>query len=158
MLDEVDSISAVSGGGVMAAYYAYYAYYADDAYYALYALYGDRLFADFTQRFLHRDVEAEFTRRLFNPAHWPRLWSPFSGRSNLLADIFDEVLFDGATFANLSKRPGRPYLTISATDRAAGTRFEFAQEQFDMMCADLGRYSVVRAVAASAAVTTSSSQ
>ena len=64
LLDEVDFISAVSGGSVKAAYYAYYAYD---------ALYGDQLFADFTQRFLHRDVEAEFTRRLFNPAHWPRL-------------------------------------------------------------------------------------
>ena len=59
MLDEVDSISAVSGGSVTAAYYA---------------LNGDRLFADFTQRFLHRDIEADFTRRLSNAAHWPRLW------------------------------------------------------------------------------------
>jgi len=62
------------------------------------------------------------------------------------------VLFDGATFVDLSKGPGRPYLTISATDTAAATCFEFVQEQFDMMCADLGRYSVTRAVAASAAV------
>jgi NTE family protein len=137
LLDEVDSISAVSGGSVTAAYYA---------------LYGDRLFADFTQRFLHRDIEADFTRRLFNPAHWPRLWSPFSGRSDLLADIFDEVLFEGATFGDLSKGPGRAYLTLSATDMAAGTRFEFVQEQFDLMCADLARFSIARAVAASAAV------
>jgi NTE family protein len=137
LLDEVDSISAVSGGSVTAAYYT---------------LYGDRLFTDFTQRFLHRDVETDFTRRLFNPAHWPTLWSALSGRSDLLADIFDEVLFDGATFADISKGPGRPYLTLSATDMAAGTRFEFVQEQFDLVCADLGRYSVARAVAASAAV------
>lgn len=137
LIDEVDSISAVSGGSVTAAYYA---------------LHGDRLFADFTQRFLHRDIEADFARSLFNPAHWPRLWSPYSGRSDLLADIFDEVLFDGATFADLSKGPGRPYLTLSATDMAAGTRFEFVQEQFDLICANLGRYSVARAVAASAAV------
>lgn len=137
LLDEVDSISAVSGGSVTAAYYA---------------LYGDRLFADFTQRFLHRDIEADFTRRLFNPAHWPRLWSPFSGRSDLMADIFDEVLFEGATFGDLAKGPGRAYLTLSATDMAAGTRFEFVQEQFDLMCADLARFSIARAVAASAAV------
>ncbi len=137
LLDEVDSISAVSGGSVTAAYYA---------------LYGDRLFADFTQRFLHRDIEADFTRRLFNPAHWPRLWSPYSGRSDLLADIFDELLFEGATFGDLAKGPGRAFLTLSATDMAAGTRFEFVQEQFDLMCADLGRFSIARAVAASAAV------
>lgn len=137
LLDEVDSISAVSGGSVTAAYYA---------------LFGDRVFADFKQRFLHRDIEADFTRRLVNPAHWLRLWSPFSGRSDLLADIFDELLFEGATFGDLARGPGRPYLTLSATDMAAGTRFEFVQEQFDLMCADLARFSIARAVAASAAV------
>jgi NTE family protein len=137
LLDEVDSISAVSGGSVTAAYYA---------------LHGDRVFTDFTPRFLLRDVEADFTRRLLNPVHWPRLWSPFSGRSDLMADIFDELLFDGATFADLAKAPGRAFLTLSATDMAAGTRFEFVQEQFDLMCADLARYPIARAVAASAAV------
>lgn len=35
---------------------------------------------------------------------------------------------------------------------AAGTRFEFVQEQFDLTCADLGRYAIACAVAASAAV------
>ena len=57
----------------------------------------------------------------------------------------------------MSKGLGRPYLTLSATDVAAGTRFEFVQEQFDMMCAELGQYSVARAVAVSASVTTLSS-
>lgn len=72
------------------------------------ALYGNRLFADFTQRFLHRGIEADFTRSMFNPAHWPRLRPPCSGRSDLLADTFDEVLFDGATFADLSRGPAAP--------------------------------------------------
>ena len=35
---------------------------------------------------------------------------------------------------------------------AAGARFEFVQEQFDLMCADLARFSIARAVAVSAAV------
>lgn len=137
LLDEVDSISAVSGGSVTAAYYA---------------LHGDRLFTDFAPRFLHHDVEGDFTRRLFNPVHWPRLWSPYTGRSDLMADIFDELLFKGATFSDLTQPPGRAFLTLSATDMAAGTRFEFVQEQFDLMCADLGRFPIARAVAASAAV------
>lgn len=137
LLDEVDAISAVSGGSVTAAYYA---------------LHGDRLFQDFGERFLHRDIEADFLRRMLNPVHWPRLWSPFSGRSDLLADVFDELLFKGATFADLGKSPGRPFVTVSATDMAAGTRFEFVQEQFDLICADLSRLSIARAVAASAAV------
>jgi NTE family protein len=137
LLDEVDALSAVSGGSVTAAYYA---------------LHGDRLFQDFGERFLHRDIEADFLRRMLNPVHWPRLWSPFSGRSDPLGDLFDELLFEGATFADLNKASGRPFVTLSATDMAAGTRFEFVREQFDLMCADLGRFSIARAVAASAAV------
>jgi hypothetical protein len=93
------------------------------------------LFADFNQRFPHRDIEADFTRRLFNTTHWPRQRSPFSGRSDLLADSFDELLFEGITFGDPAKGPGRGYLTLSGTDVAAGTRFEFEQEQFEMMCA-----------------------
>jgi NTE family protein len=138
LLDEVDLISAVSGGSVTAGYYA---------------LAGERMFDDFPQRFLHRDIEADFLWRMFNPVHWPTLWSAHSGRSDLLAEILDEQLFNGATFADLTARgPGRAYVTLSATDMVTGTRFEFVQEQFDLLCADLGSYSIARAVAASAAV------
>lgn len=137
LLDEVDTISAVSGGSVTAAYYA---------------LHGDRLFDDFPRRFLHQDVQAMFTRRLLNPLHWPTLWSPFTGRSDLLSDIFDELLFGGATYADLLQGPARPFVTLSATDMVTGTRFEFVQEQFDLMCIDLSRLRIARAVAASAAV------
>jgi NTE family protein len=137
LLDEVDSISAVSGGSVPAAYYA---------------LHGDRLFDDFASKFLHQDVQAMFTRRLLNPASWPTLWSRHTGRSDLLANLFDELLFGGATYADLLQGPARPFLTLSATDMVAGIRFEFVQEQFDLMCADLSRYRVAQAVAASAAV------
>lgn len=137
LLDEVDSISAVSGGSVAAAYYA---------------LHGDRLFDDFAAKFLHQDVEAMFARRLFNPVHWPTLWSSFTGRSDLLADIFDDLLFGGATYGDLLQGSARPFVTLSATDMVAGIRFEFVQEQFDLLCADLSRFRIARAVAASAAV------
>lgn len=138
LLDEVDLISAVSGGSVTAGYYA---------------LAGERMFDDFPQRFLHRDIEADFLWRMFNPLHWPTLWSAHSGRSDLLAEVLDERLFSGATFADLTTQgPGRAYVTLSATDMVTGTRFEFVQEQFDLLCADLDRYSIARAVAASAAV------
>ena len=137
LLDEVDAISAVSGGSVTAAYYA---------------LHGDRLFDDFAPRFLHRNVQAMFARRLLNPLHWPSLWSSFYGRSDLLAEIFDDLLFGGATFGDLLHAPPRPFVTLSATDMTGGIRFEFVQEQFDLLCADLSRFRVARAVAASAAV------
>jgi NTE family protein len=136
LLDEVDLISAVSGGSVTA---------------ATYALRGDAMFADFDTRFLHRDAQGEMARRFFNPAHWSRLLSPTFGRSDLVAEHFDEMLFGGATFANLQARPG-PFVILSATDMAAGTRFEFVQDQFDLMCLDLSSFSLARAVAASSAV------
>lgn len=136
LLDEVDLISAVSGGSVTAAYYG---------------LRGDAIFADFESRFLHREVQGEVARRIVNPAHWPRLLSPTFGRSDLVAEHFDELLFGGATFADLQARPG-PFVILTATDMAAGTRFEFVQEQFDLMCLDLTAFSLARAVAASSAV------
>ncbi len=137
LLDEVDSISAVSGGSVTATYYA---------------LHGDRLFDDFASRFLHQDVEALFVRRLFSPTSWPTLWSSFTGRSDVLADLLDEQLFGGATYGDLLQGPARPFLTLSATDMVTGIRFEFVQEQFDLICADLSGFRLARAVAASAAV------
>jgi NTE family protein len=136
LLDEVDLISAVSGGSVTAAYYA---------------LRGDQIFADFETRFLHREVQGEVARRILNPGHWPRLLSPTFGRSDLVAEHFDDILFGGATFADLQARPG-PFVILSATDMAAGTRFEFVQDQFDLLCVDLSSFSLARAVAASSAV------
>jgi NTE family protein len=136
LLDEVDLISAVSGGSVTAAYYA---------------LHGERIFEDFEARFLHRDAQGEMAQRLLNPTAWPRLGSPAFGRSDLVAEYFDDALFGGATFAALQSRAG-PFVIISATDMAAGTRFEFIQDQFDLICADLSRFPIARAVAASAAV------
>jgi NTE family protein len=136
LLDEVDLISAVSGGSVTAAYFG---------------LRGDAMFADFESRFLHRPVQGEVTRRIVNPVHWARLLSPTFGRSDLVAEHFDEILFGGATFADLQARPG-PFVILSATDMAAGTRFEFVQDQFDLMCVDLSPFPLARAVAASSAV------
>jgi NTE family protein len=137
LLDEVDTISAVSGGSVTAAYYA---------------LHGDRVFQEFVPRFLHQDVQGLFVRRLLNPGNWATLWSDQTGRSDLLAQVFDDLLFDGATYGDLLRGPARPFVTLSATDMVAGIRFEFVQEQFDLLCADLSGFPLARAVAASAAV------
>ena len=52
MLDEVDVITGVSGGSFTA---------------LAYGLYGDKLFADYEQRFLKRDVQGEIVARSFSP-------------------------------------------------------------------------------------------
>ena len=138
LLDEVDVLSAVSGGAVTAAYYS---------------LYGDRLFTDFERRFLDRDVTAALRRRvLLDPRNWLRLASAEFSRGDLYAEYFDRKLFRGATFEDLDRSGRRPLLLINATDIGLASRFEFTQESFDLICTDLARYPLSRAVAASSSV------
>jgi NTE family protein len=77
--------------------------------------------------------------------------SPGFGRSELAEEYYDEILFHGATFADLSARPA-PFAVVGATDVTTGDRFNFSQQMFDIMCADLSRFRLSRAAAASSAV------
>ncbi len=136
MIDHVDVITGVSGGSFTA---------------LAYGLYGDKLFDDYEQRFLKRNVQGELVRRSLNPVNWGYLSSTGWGRSELAADLYDEILFDGATFADLDKKDG-PVIAVSATDLATGSRIMFAPSNFDAMCADLSTFRLSRAAAASSAV------
>ena len=84
LLDEVDVISAVSGGTLPAAYYG---------------LRGERTFEEFPARVLYRNLEADLVKRILSPANWFRLPSGTFGKSDLFAEIYDETVFGGATFA-----------------------------------------------------------
>jgi NTE family protein len=138
LLDEVTTINAVSGGSFTAAYYC---------------LYGDRIFADYEQLFLKRDVQDTLLHRFLSPANCVRLCSPYFGRSDLAAEYYDELLFHGATFGDLAKAgAARPYLVINATNISTFTPLQFTQDQFDLIGSDLSRYPISRAVAASSAV------
>ncbi len=134
LLGEVDCISSVSGGSFAAAYYG---------------LFGGRLFEDFRARFLDRDIQGELARQLLNPVTLARLASPYFSRSDLAAELYDRTIFDHRTFASLTGH--RPFVILNATDLATGSRFEFTQEQFDLLGSDIGPYPVARAVAASSA-------
>lgn len=136
LLDEVDLITSVSGGSFTSAYYA---------------LFGERTFEDFEKRFLKRNVQGQLIQELLNPANWFLLASTFFNRTELAIRYYDSEIFSGATFADL-ERPGAPFLHINATDLAIGGRFTFIQSQFDLLCSDLSRLDVARAVAASSAV------
>jgi predicted acylesterase/phospholipase RssA len=136
LLDEVDVISSVSGGSFTAAYYA---------------LFRDRLFSDFEGDFLRRDVQGALKRQLLLPANWFRLPSPHYDRIDLAARWYDRHVFAGKRFADLVSAGRRPYILLNATDMGAGHRFEFSQDQFDLLCSDLGGYPVARGVAASSA-------
>ncbi len=136
LLSEVDAIAGVSGGSFTA---------------LAYALYGDQLFTEYEPRFLKRDVQGALTRRALNPANWFALGSGLYGRSELAADYYDEILFGGATFADLIDKP-TPATAVTGTDLSTGARFGFSQEHFDLLCSDLGKVRLARAAATSSAV------
>jgi NTE family protein len=136
MLDEVDMITGVSGGSFTA---------------LAYALYGDKLFDIYEQAFLKRNVQGELVGRVLSPINWGSLWSPTWGRSELAAQLYDEILFHGATFADLEKKPG-PLAVVTATDISTGSALAFFQGPFDVICSNLDSVPLSRAAAASSAV------
>jgi len=71
-----------------------------------YGLYGDKLFTEYEQRFLKRDVQGEIIARFFSPPTG-HLWSSHWGRSEMAADLYDEILFNRATFATLASAGAR---------------------------------------------------
>jgi NTE family protein len=132
LLDEVDTISSVSGGSFTAAYYG---------------LYGDGLFDTFEDIFLRYDIEKHLVRQVLNPLHW----FGRKGRTQRAIEYYQKKIFHGATYADMIK-PGRPLIVINSSDLAYGVRFSFIQEYFDLLCSDLLSYPVANAVTASSAV------
>jgi NTE family protein len=137
LLDEVDGISSVSGGSFTAGYYG---------------LFGDRIFEDFENKFLKKNIQRSLIlRALFHVANWVRLLSPTFARSDLAAEYYDRHIFEGGTFGDIAARKG-PFIIINATDMTHGTRVGFTQEAFDLICSDLSLFPVGRAAAASSAI------
>lgn len=136
LLDRTALISGVSGGSILAAHFA---------------AFGDATLDRFEPDFLM----VPFERRLIGEALWPkrlyRLTSPWYGRSQILAQRFDE-LFQGRTFGDVRRRPGAPELLITATDLTSGAPFDFTAEQFQRICSDLDATPLSFAVSASSAV------
>jgi NTE family protein len=136
LIDAVGIITGVSGGSFTA---------------LAFGLYGDQLFADYEQRFLKRNVQGEIISRALNPYYWGNLSSTGWGRSELAAELYDEILFNGATFADLDTG-NKPLILASATDISTGARLVFDQDVFDSLCSNLNALPLSRAAAASSAV------
>ncbi len=133
LLSEVDILSASSGGSFTAAYYG---------------LFKQRTFTDFRERVLYRDITKDLFWRAMNPLRWPRLFRPDFSRSDLAAEYYQEKIFDGRRFSDLSRRP---FVVINATNVAFGSGFSFSQSFFDYLGSNLATFPVGRAVAASSA-------
>lgn len=141
LLNEVDIISANSGGSFAAAFFG---------------LFRDRMFERdasgmtlFQKRMLYRDIESDLTGKFLSNLF--RVNTSAVNRSDLAAELYADTIFDNRTFADLNRR-GRPYIIINAHDTTKGARFEFTQDQFDLICSALGPVPVARAVTASSAV------
>ena len=133
LLRVVDAIAGVSGGSFPAAYYG---------------LYRDRTFGNFEQDFLYRDTESYIWGIYLLPWNWTWIGDPLVGTNDFMERVYDRTMFHGATFADLAKL-GRPMVGIGATDIAYGNPVLFTQNMFDLICSDLSKFPVARAVAAS---------
>lgn len=136
LIDEVDLITGVSGGSFTA---------------LAYALHGERLFAEYEERFLKRDIQGALLGRSLNPLNWWKFIGGSAGRSELAAEYYDEVLFEGATFGDLLEKDG-PLAIATGTDISTGSRLAFFQNDFDLLCSDLSKVRLARAAATSSAV------
>lgn len=85
LLDEVDTISSVSGGSFTSAHYG---------------LYGDRIFEDFEEVFLRRDIEVTLIRGVLSPLQWFKE----TGRTEMAVKYYEEKVFHGATFTDMKKK------------------------------------------------------
>ena len=135
-IDQVNFITGVSGGSFTA---------------LAYGLHGEKLFDFYDADFLKRDVQGELISRVANPVNWTNLASTGWGRSELAAELYDEILFHGATFGDLPKR-NAPYVLASGTDISSGAGFAFDQDFFDYLCSDVYGVPLARAAASSSAV------
>lgn len=136
LIDRVDVITGVSGGSFTA---------------LAYRLYGEKLFDVYEQDFLKRDIQGELIAGVFNPGNWGDLLSDGWGRSEMAANLYDQVLFKGATFGDLKRTKG-PAVVVSSTDIETGTRILFDDNDFKSLCTDLDQFRLARAAAASSAV------
>jgi NTE family protein len=135
LLDQLDFLSGVSGGSILAAYYG---------------LKGRAAIADFRQRFLLVNAEEALQTDL-------SLGNIARGLNGGVNDAtkfpvwLDTHLYGQATFKDLLRRQ-RPRVWINAADIYDRTAFIFAPVTFSALCSDLSSYPVSLAVAASAAV------
>jgi hypothetical protein len=123
LLDSIDVITGVSGGSFTA---------------LAYGLSGEKLFDDYEQRFLKRDVQGELIARAMSPRYWGDLLSAGWGRSELAAQLYDEILFNG---------------TIDILLKSAGTPIDaFSFETIELLRDTAARWQTMRMLRNSAAL------
>lgn len=133
LLNEVDVVSSVSGGSFTALALKHW---------------GNELFSGpFAERFLYHNVTADLVVRVIvrNLFVLPLI---FPDRIHIAADYVNEEIFDHSTFAGFRKQ--RPFVVVNATSMT-GHRFEFTQDDFDLLGSDLDTVPLGHAAMASSA-------
>lgn len=133
-LQHVSAISSVSGGSLTGAYYSLSQPHTEAEW-------------DAFQAAVEQDFLRPWLLRLLLPHNLARTLFTRYTRSNLMADVFDEKLFHGHTFADL---PARPRLLINASS-IGSLPFIFTAPRMLGLRSRLDRYPIAAAVMASGA-------
>lgn len=136
LLSNVDVISGVSGGTLPATYYP------------LLAKRGASFDETTVKAAMGTDFQGTWLWRWLLPHNIFRYWLSDFTRSDIMVQVFNNSLYDEATFGDL---PLRPKLLLNATTRNDHTRFTFTDENFRRIHSTLARYHVANAVNASSA-------
>lgn len=136
LLEQVDVISAVSGGALPAAYYGL----------------GEKHAGPFTDTTLREkfgySFQGEWLQRWFYPHNIFRYWLSDFTRSDIMVQVFNATLYHDKTFADL--RP-HPKILLNSTLRNTHSRFTFTDEAFLALNSNLSRYEIANAVNATSA-------
>jgi|CXWL01.1.fsa_nt_gi predicted acylesterase/phospholipase RssA len=136
LLEQVDVLSGVSGGGLAATAYALDGYE------------GLSFNADTLTR-VAQDFQGAWVRAWFSPRNLLRYAFTDVTRSDTLIEVLDEALFHGATYADLN--PSRPKLLLNTTNTSTGEAFVISDERFAELHSSLAEFGLARAVYLSAA-------
>lgn len=119
LLDEVDVISSVSGGSLASAYYCLKRFEADP-------LPLPEFFEEYKLD-MGRNFQLRALARLLL-GWWFLDFFTYYDRGDLLAGLWDDLFFDGATFADLAaaERRGAPVLIVNGTCLSNGLKFVFS--------------------------------
>ena len=133
LLEQVDVISGVSGGALPAVYYGLGAK-------------ADAFTEPELRERLGYDFQSSWIRRWFLPHNIFRYWLSDFTRSDIMVQVFNNALYDEATFGDL--RP-HPRILLNATVHNDHTRFTFTDDRFAELHSVLAQYELANAVNAS---------
>lgn len=135
-MEYVSAISSVSGSSLPAAYYGLF--HEDKERWNPVQL-RERLLTNF---------EADWFLRWFLPQNVARYWFTHFDRSDIMKEVFDDVLFEHKTFNDMLRKPK---IYINATSFTKGERFVFDDDTFRQLGSRLDTFPVSHAVMASGA-------